>query len=225
MQHPIVDETGQEKGALEIPEELLGVAAQPHLWWQVAVAEAANRRSGTSSTKNRSEVRGGGAKPWRQKGTGRARQGSTRAPQWTGGGVSHGPRPRSHRKEVPKRQRKMAFYGLLTERLRLGETVVVDSLQLSEGKTREMMGLLKAVTGAGEDGDSGAARWKMLILLHRPEEKLVRAAGNLANVRVRLLQGAGFADLVWADRLIFTAAAAEEALREAGKWLAKPTGS
>lgn len=225
MQRAIVDQTGREKGTLAIPDELLSLAAQPDLWWQVSVAEAANRRSGTASTKTRSEVRGGGVKPWRQKGTGRARQGSIRSPQWKGGGVSHGPRPRSYSKEVPRRQRRVAFYSLLTERMLGPGTVVVDRVELSEGKTKEMLRLLEALKGVEKGGYHGVGQPKIVILWDRAEEKVVRAAANLANVRVRVLREAALSDLLWADRLILTAPAAEEALKEAEKWLAKPTAS
>jgi len=223
MQLAIMNQAGTGKGVLEIPEELLSAPSYRHLWWQVAEAEAANRRSGTASTKTRAEVRGGGAKPWRQKGTGRARQGSRRAPHWVGGGVASGPRPRGYDKKVPRRQRRVAFYSLLVERLQGGEALVVESLQVSEGKTREVVKLLGTLIGEAKDGE--ASYPKVLLILPGSDEKLSRAAGNVANVRVCALQGMSFSDLLWADRLILAAAAAEEALEEAGKWLVKRTAS
>jgi len=119
----------------------------------------------------------------------------------------------------------MAFYGLLTERLSLGESVVVDSLPVQEGKTREVVRLLRALTEEkGDVGHHRAHSRRILVLLDRPAAELVRAAANLGGVRVRLLQGVSFGDLVWAERLVFTTAAAREALKEAEKWLVKRTG-
>ena len=120
----------------------------------------------------------------------------------------------------------MAFYGFLTERLCLGESVVVDSLPVLEGKTSEVERLLTALTEGKRDmGHRRARSRRILLLLDRPVVELVRAAANLGGVRVRLLQGVPLGDLVWAERLVFTAAAAKEALKEAEKWLVKRTGS
>jgi ribosomal protein L4 len=114
---------------------------------------------------------------------------------------------------------------LLAERLRRGDVVVVDSLPLSEGKTQEILRLVKTITGAMEGAEVDLGKSKLLILLNRPEEKLVRAAGNLSNLRVRLLQGVLLADLLWADRLILTAPVAQDVFKEAEKWLVKPSKS
>jgi large subunit ribosomal protein L4 len=165
----------------------------------VAVAGLASIRMGTHSTKTRAEVAGGGRKPWRQKGTGRARQGSIRAPQWSGGGVSHGPQPRSHDLHVNKKMRRGALRSALSDALASGKLVVVDELVFDEPKTKRAIGVLDA---AGLEG-------RVLVVLDAPTESgaVERSFRNLQRTRVAYAGGLGTYDVLLADRILFTVAA------------------
>lgn len=168
----IYNQKGESVGTMELDESVFGAEYNEPLIHQVIVAQAANARQGTKSTLTRTEVRGGGKKPWRQKGTGNARQGSIRAPQWKGGGVVFAPKPRSFRKKVNKLVRMNAFTSALSAKVADGSLIVLDKLDV-EPKTKVMAGVLKALKI-----DSRA-----LLVLHDGSDNAVRAAKNIPNVR------------------------------------------
>ncbi|WP_029421879.1 50S ribosomal protein L4 [Alicyclobacillus macrosporangiidus] len=134
---------GAQVGEIELDERLFAAPVRPDLMHQVVLSYLANQRRGTHKVKGRSEVRGGGRKPWRQKGTGRARQGSIRAPQWKGGGVVFGPKPRSYAFRVPKKVRRQALYSALTSKVDGGKLIVLDELRVPEIKTKPMVAMLR----------------------------------------------------------------------------------
>src|SRR4029077_13285647 len=137
--------TGEDAGTVELPDEIFGIEPNVAVMHQVVTAQLAAKRAGTHSTKTRAEVRGGGAKPWRQKGTGRARQGSIRSPQWRGGGVAHGPHPRDYSQRTPKKMIRLALRGALSDRAAEGKLIVVDDWGVSEPKTKSGVRLLEAL--------------------------------------------------------------------------------
>ena len=143
------DVAGKKAGSVDLPAEIFESKVSVPLMHQVVVAGLAGIRAGTHSTKTRAEVRGGGRKPWRQKGTGRARQGSIRSPQWVGGGVAHGPTPRDHSQKVNKKMRRGSLRSALTDALQSGKLAVVDELDWSEPKTKQAVGVLESLELAG----------------------------------------------------------------------------
>jgi large subunit ribosomal protein L4 len=169
------------------------------LMHQVVVAGLAGIRAGTHSTKTRAQVRGGGRKPWRQKGTGRARQGSIRSPQWVGGGVAHGPTSRDHSQKINKKMRRGALRSALTDALQSGKLAVVDDLDWSEPKTKDAVGVLTALELEG----------RILLVLPQPSESgsVEKSFRNLPNVKIAYSGGLGTYDVLLADRILFTGAA------------------
>jgi len=163
----------------------------------VVVAGMAGIRAGTHSTKTRGDVSGGGKKPWRQKGTGRARQGSIRSPQWVGGGVAHGPHPHSHEMRVNKKMKRGALRSALTDALQSGKLAVVDQLTFEVPKTREAAALLEALSLHG----------KVLLVLPEPEETVEKSFRNLPTVRIAYVKSLGTYEVLRADRVLFTDAA------------------
>lgn len=159
---PVVNMNGETVGEVDLPDEIFGIEVNEALIHEAVLAQLARLRQGTASTKTRGEVSGGGRKPWRQKGTGRARQGSIRAPHWVGGGVVFGPQPREYGYELPKKARRLALRSALSSKVRDGELIVVDELRLAEPKTAAMARVLKnlkvgsalIVTGGKEDEDA-----------------------------------------------------------------------
>src|SRR5262249_59558228 len=137
---PMLDASGQPSGTIELSPDVFGVEISVPLLHQAVTRELADRRVGTHDTKGRSEVSGGGKKPWRQKGTGRARQGSIRATQWKGGGKPFGPTPRSYDKDMPRTMRRSALRAAVTAKIDAGELSVVDRLETSDGKTKKLVG-------------------------------------------------------------------------------------
>lgn len=145
MQIDVVDIQNSAVGEADLSDDIFGVEVREHLFWEVVNWQRARRRKGTHKVKGRSEVRGGGRKPWRQKGTGRARQGTIRAPQWVGGGAVHGPSPRDYSYSLPKKKRKAALRSALSQKASEGNVRVVDSLELPEIKTRRAVEMLDAL--------------------------------------------------------------------------------
>ena len=189
---------GTKKSA-ELPAELFDVQTNVPLIHQVVVAQQAAARQGTHSTKTRGEVRGGGAKPWRQKGTGRARQGSRRAPQWTGGGVVHGPTPHGYAQRTPKKMVAAALRGLLSDRAREGAIHVVDSFVTGEKpSTKAALQALETVEGR-----------RVLVVLKRDEELAWLSLRNVASIHVLAVDQLNAYDVVVADDVVFSAAALE----------------
>jgi large subunit ribosomal protein L4 len=158
----VLSQTGEKLRTIELSDSIFGLEAakegveitekhiRPYLWWEVVKSQLAGRRSGSANTKTRSEVRGGGAKPFRQKGTGRARQGSIRSYHWVGGGTCHGPKPRSWAQDTPKQVKRMALCSALSQRVLDKKLLILDSLALSEAKTKKALGLLKAMKVSGK---------------------------------------------------------------------------
>jgi large subunit ribosomal protein L4 len=192
----VLDVSGKKSGSRELPPEVFEAKVSVPLIHQVVTAGLAGIRSGTQSTKTRGDVRGGGKKPWRQKGTGRARQGSIRSPQWVGGGVSHGPQPRSYDMRVNKKMKRGALRGALTDAVSSGKLAVVRGLEFDEPKTRRAAELLDALDLEG----------KVLVVLDRPTasgaaEKSFR---NMSHVRLAYAGGLGVYEVIVADRILLT---------------------
>jgi large subunit ribosomal protein L4 len=191
------DVAGKEVGSSDLRPELFEAEVRVPLMHQVVLAGMAGIRAGTHATKTRGDVSGGGRKPWRQKGTGRARQGSIRSPQWVGGGVSHGPQPHSHAVRVNKKMKQGALRSALTDALRSGKLAVVKDLAFGEPKTREAAAVLDALGLTG----------KVLLVLDEPGEVVEKSFRNLPNVRVAYAKGLGTYEVLAADRVLFTEAA------------------
>jgi large subunit ribosomal protein L4 len=166
---------------------------------QALLRQLANGRQGTASTKTRSDVRGGGRKPYRQKGTGRARQGSTRSPQWEGGGIVFGPHPRSYRMDMPRKQRRLALRSALSAKAQDGGFVVLEAFELEEPRTRAITDLLRSVE-AGR---------RVLVVLGSHNEMLEKSARNIAEVQVTLAGNLSVRDLLMAETVIVTRDAIE----------------
>ena len=195
----ILDTHGNKTGSRDLPAGVFEAPVSVPLMHQVVVAGLAGIRAGTHSTKTRGDVSGGGKKPWRQKGTGRARQGSIRSPQWVGGGVSHGPHPRDHSMRVNKKMRKGALRSALTDASRSGKLAVVSEIAFDEPKTRRATALLSALELSGN----------VLVVLAQPTDDgaVERSFRNLTDVRIAYSGGLGTYDVLWADRVLLTVAA------------------
>lgn len=172
----VYDMTGKQVGEIELSDAIFGVAPNISVMHDVVKNHLANMRQGTQSTLTRSEVSGGGRKPWRQKGTGRARQGSTRAPQWTHGGIALGPKPRSYRYVLNKKARRLALKSALSSKVLSGDIIVVDNLQLDAIKTKSMVAFLNAVN-AGQNA---------LIVTPEPRENVIKSARNIPGVKTTI---------------------------------------
>jgi large subunit ribosomal protein L4 len=197
----LLNDQGQPSGTLELNDKVFGNTGKTGVVHQAMVQELANKRQGTASVKTRADVRGGGRKPWRQKGTGRARHGSTRSPIWTHGGVAHGPHPRSYRIEMPRKQKRVAMQRALSARLADGEVMAVETIALAEAKTKLMVGYLR---GLGID----ELNTKLLILTGEGErDTVLRASNNLPKVRTRVAPNVSIVDVLWADRILCTSGA------------------
>lgn len=188
-------------GSVELDPGIFERPVKKHLFHAEVRRQLAKRQRGTHSTKNRAAVSGGGVKPWRQKGTGRARQGSIRAPQWAGGGAVFGPVPRSHAHELPKKVRRAALCSALSLRLREGALLTVDALDLAAPKTKQVVELL------GKLGLDGSA--SVLIVVSGPDLAVERAARNLHWVSVLRAEGLNTYDVLRHRRLLLTQAALE----------------
>ncbi len=168
----VLNMAGEEVGKMKLSDAVFAVEVNDAALHQVVVNYLANQRQGTQSTKTRTEVRGGGRKPWRQKGTGRARQGSIRAPQWTGGGVALGPKPRDYRYRINKKVRLLAMKSALTAKVAAKEFIVLDELKMEAIKTAEMAKVLKAINAE-----------KALIVTAEKNENVYKSARNIENVK------------------------------------------
>ena len=190
------DAAGKKAGSRELPDDLFAATVNVPLMHQVVVAGMAGLRAGTHATKTRGDVRGGGKKPWRQKGTGRSRQGSIRSPQWVGGGVAHGPTPRDHSQKVNKKMRRGALRSALTDALQSGKLAVVDELGWDEPKTKRATGVLESLELDG----------RVLVVLPAPTDSgaVEKSFRNLPNVRITYAGGLGTYDVLRADRVLFT---------------------
>jgi large subunit ribosomal protein L4 len=192
MQVPVHNMAGETVGEIELREDIFGVPINAPLMHQALVRQQANARLGTHKTKTRGEVTGGGRKPWRQKGTGRARHGSTREPQWRGGGIVFGPRPRSYRQKMPRKMRRLAYKSALSVKARKRLIIVLDDLQMPAPKTREMVSILEALAV-----DSSA-----LILLPESNFNVEKSVNNLPGVKTLRAHYLNIRDLLGYDYLV-----------------------
>lgn len=190
----VYDIQGKKVSTVELKEEIFGIEPNEAVVHSVLVNFLANQRQGTQNTKTRAEVRGGGRKPWRQKGTGRARQGSIRAPQWIKGGIALGPKPRSYKYTVNKKEKRLAIKSCLSSKVLEKELVVVDSLPLKEIKTKEMV---KALNNLKVEG-------KTLILLPERNETVQKSARNIEGVKTTLVNTINVYDLLKYKNLVVT---------------------
>ena len=183
---------GKKVSTVDLKEEIFGIEPNEAIVHSVLINFLANQRQGTQSTKTRSEVSGGGRKPWRQKGTGRARQGSIRAPQWIKGGIALGPKPRSYRYTVNKKERRLAIKSLLSSKVLENELTVVDKLELSEIKTKTMV---KALADLKVEG-------KTLIVLPENNKNVLMSARNIEGVKTIVLNNINVFDLLKYNNLV-----------------------
>ena len=187
---------GKEVGTMELNDAVFGVEVNEHLVHLAVVAQLANKRQGTQKAKTRSEVSGGGRKPWRQKGTGHARQGSTRAPQWTGGGVVFAPVPRDYTIRLNKKEKRLALKSALTSRVQGGKFIVLDELTLNEAKTKNFVNVMKNLNVA-----------KALVVLNENNENVMRSARNVADVKTALVNTINVYDILKYNTVVATKAA------------------
>lgn len=186
---------GGTSGEVELSEQVFGVQPNVPVMHQVVVAQLAARRAGTQSTKTRAEVSGGGKKPYKQKGTGNARQGSTRAPHFSGGGIALGPKPRSYAQRTPKKMIKLALRSALSDRASEGKIVVVDGWNFATPKTKDAKA---ALAGLGVDG-------RALVVVRREDENVAKSFRNLTSVQVILVDELNAYDVLCNDWIVFTA--------------------
>lgn len=185
---------GEEVEELELDENIFDVEINQHVVYEVVKNHLANRRQGTQSAKTRAEVRGGGRKPWRQKGTGRARQGSIRGPHWVGGGVAFAPKPRDYSYSVPKKVKRLAMKSALTSKVQNNELIVVDNLNIKEAKTKEMVKVLSNLN----------ASKKVLIVMDEKNPNVLRSSRNIPNVATTLVNTLNVYDILKYDSFIIT---------------------
>jgi large subunit ribosomal protein L4 len=190
----LLNVSGQRVGDMELSDSIFGIEVNEAVLHQVVKAQLANKRQGTQSAKTRSEVRGGGRKPWRQKGTGRARAGTIRSPLWTGGGVVFAPKPRDYRQVVPKKVRRLAMKSALSSKVADKEIVVLDQLVMDAPKTKEMVAILNNI-------DAGK---KVLLVLPEKNENVERSAKNIPNVKSTLVNTLNVYDILKYDKLVLT---------------------
>jgi large subunit ribosomal protein L4 len=186
---------GSEKGSAALPDELFAQQVNEHLLWMAVKRHLGNQRQGTAKVKGRGEVSGGGRKPWRQKGTGRARSGSNTSPLWPGGGRAFGPEPRDHRTDLPKQQRRAALTSALSLRAGENAVTVIEPFRMTEPKTREVAGLLTKL---------GIQDKKTLLILEKPDDAVVKSCRNVRNLRTTLAHQVNAYDLMHCEALLVT---------------------
>jgi large subunit ribosomal protein L4 len=195
--------SGDQIGTMDLDDRVFGIEPNRAVLHQAVVAQLANRRQGTHETKTRALVAGGGRKPWRQKGTGRARQGSIRSPHYKGGGIVFGPHPRDYHQDLPRKMRRLALRSALSDKAASGNLHIVDRFELSEIRTKALLSTLQTL------GLSG----KTIIVLPSPDETVRRASGNLEDVWVALPNGINVVDLLNADAVVIGQEAVGEITR------------
>ena len=196
----VLDKTGKKVSDIKLNDEVFAIEPSKSAMHLMVVNYLANQRQGTQSTLTRSEVSGGGKKPWRQKGTGRARQGSTRAPQWTHGGIALGPKPRSYNYSLTKKTRRLAMLSALSAKAAAGEIIVIDGLDMSEIKTKTFAGFLKSVEATG----------KSLVVTPEVRTNVVKSAANIPGVRTTIASTLNVYEILNADKFIIDKAAVEK---------------
>ena len=190
--YSVFDKTGKKVSDIALSDAIFAITPNASAMHLCVVAYLANQRQGTQSTLTRAEVRGGGKKPWRQKGSGRARQGSIRSPQWTHGGIALGPKPREYGKTVNKKVKRLAMKSGLSSKVAAEELIVLDSLEMNEIKTKEVVSVLKAL----ETGK------KVLIVLPEKNETVYRSARNIKGVKTTLVSTLNVYDILNCDSLV-----------------------
>ena len=188
----VYDMNGKQVGEVELSEAIFGIEPNESVVHDVVKNHLANCRQGTQSALTRAEVSGGGKKPWRQKGTGHARQGSTRSPQWTHGGIALGPKPRSYRFALPKKVRRLAMKSAFSTKVAAGEMMILKELKLDEIKTKTMVNLFSALK----------ADKKVLLVLPEKDEKIVLSARNIPGVKTALVNTLNVYDILNCDKFI-----------------------
>ena len=188
----VLDMQGKKVGTIDLADAIFGIEPNTSVMHQMVVSYLTSQRQGTQSALTRSEVSGGGKKPWRQKGTGRARQGSTRAPQWTHGGIVFAPKPRNYRFSVNKKVKRLALKSALSSKAAAEEIIVIDSITMDEYKTKTMVSMLKAVGAEG----------KALIVLPEVNNFVIASASNIEGVKTAQVNTINVYDLLNADKLI-----------------------
>ncbi len=188
----VFDMTGKETGTMELADSVFGIEPNAVVMHAAVVNYLANQRQGTQSTLTRAEVRGGGKKPWRQKGTGHARQGSTRAPQWTHGGIALGPKPRDYSYALPKKVRRLALKSAFSAKVAAGDMLVLESLSLETYRTKAIAEMLRAL----------GAEKKVLLVLPENDQVLVRSARNIPGVKTAQVSTLNTYDVINADKFI-----------------------
>ena len=196
----VLDMNGKKVSTVELSDAVFGMTPNEKVMHAAVVNFLANQRQGTQSTKTRSEVSGGGKKPWRQKGTGRARQGSIRSPQWTHGGIALGPKPRDYSYRLNKKVKRLAMVSALSAKAQAGEMVVIDKIEAAEYKTKTVAAMLKAVD----------ATKKALIVTPAVDEKLVKSAANLAGVSTTVVGQINTYAVLNGGKLVISADAAKK---------------
>jgi large subunit ribosomal protein L4 len=196
----LFNQNGENVGEIELQDAVFGIEPNNKVLFDAIVMQRASQRQGTSKVKNRSEVRGGGRKPWRQKGTGRARQGSIRSPQWRGGGVVFGPVPRSYSYKLPKKVRRLAIKSALSTKVQDNSIVVLEALSFDAPKTKEMVAVLKNLT----------VERKALVVTADLNENVALSARNIPGVTVVAANGLNVLDVVNHDKLVITKDAVEK---------------
>lgn len=188
----VMDQNGKDSGEVTLNDKVFGIEPNDNVVFEAIIRQRAGKRQGTSKVKNRSAVRGGGKKPWRQKGTGRACQGSIRAPQWRGGGTVFGPTPRSYAYTMPRKQRRLAIKSVLSQKLIDNDLIVLDKLTMSAPKTKELVSMLNSLNADGK------------VLIVSDDNNVQLSARNLAKVKVVPVNGLNVEDAVNYGKLILT---------------------
>ena len=188
----VMDQTGKDSGEVTLNDKVFGIEPNESVVFEAIIRQRAGQRQGTSKVKNRSAVRGGGKKPWRQKGTGRARQGSIRSPQWRGGGIVFGPTPRSYAYSMPRKQRRLAIKSVLSQKVIDKDLIVLDKLTMSTPKTKEFVSMLNSLKVEGK------------VLVVSDDKNVQLSAKNLPKVKVVPVNGLNVEDAVNFGKLILT---------------------
>ena len=197
----VLDMAGSEVSNIELSDAVFGIEPNVSAMHTMVVNYLANQRQGTQSTLTRTEVRGGGRKPWRQKGTGHARQGSIRAPQWTHGGIALGPKPRSYRFSVNKKLRRLALKSALSTKVIDNNLIVIDNISFDSYKTKDVVKMLSAI---------GAADSKTLIVMPEVDAKVIKSASNIPGVKTALVNTINVYDILNYDKFVVAKAAVEK---------------
>jgi large subunit ribosomal protein L4 len=205
----VVSATGTKAGTVDAPDELFGIEPNTAVLHQVVTAQLAHKRAGTHSTKTRAEVAGGGAKPWRQKGTGRARHGSIRSPSWRGGGVAHGPKPRNYAQRTPKKMVRLALQSALSDRASEGFVKVVDTWGIDQPKTKDALAALSALGLRPKD----ARMPRVLLVLDRADRATWLSFRNLGDrLQIVIPEELNAHDIILSDVVVFSKATLEQTI-------------